>query len=267
MLVEHQNAVRAQLGMARWWQRQRVGKGLCIVRAGHDVKRERQVGGASGHRPDHRAVDVMAHRQDRHAGWREAARGNQSERRLVRENAATMCRDSQRAAEIRPQFERDESGCQHRCRSARRAAWRAAQVPRIVGGAVDRVEGLPVGELGTDVGLADDDGARVLEAADHDGVLSNVDLVRTRDAPCGGQSGDVEGLLDRHRKAEQGAPVAVQQRRVGPRRSHARPLEVANDHRVEIPRREPRFARWSDQAAPRRTLGAHAARRSVLLQS
>ena len=55
-------------------------------------------------------------------------------------------------------------GRQRRGRAARRAARRARQVPGVVGGAVDGVEALPVGQRHRHVGLAEDHRAGVQQA-------------------------------------------------------------------------------------------------------
>ena len=140
-------------GAARAYRRRRRP----FVRAGDDVEQQRQVGGRARHRPDHREVAVE--RQRRGTGGGIGRARAQAVRRLVRVDAADMRRHTQRAADVRAERQRAEAGRERRRRTARRAARRAVEVPRIVGDAVDRVVALPVAQHQRHVGLAEDHGA------------------------------------------------------------------------------------------------------------
>ena len=96
---------------------------------------------------------------------------------------------------------------------------------------VDGVGGLPVGQHGRDIGLAQQDGARGAGALDGGGVVLGDEVAPLRHAAGSGQANHVEGLLDRHGEAEEGAALAPCRRLVGgaglvagPRRSRGRPL-------------------------------------------
>src|SRR6516165_8480042 len=81
-------------------------------------------------------------------------------------------------------------------RSARGATWRAAEVPGIVGAAVDVVEAVPVAEHIGHVGLAEYDRAGGANARDHERVLPGYEILERRHAPGGRQAVDVERFLD-----------------------------------------------------------------------
>src|SRR5690606_28721750 len=86
--------------------------------------------------------------------WHDAMAG------LVAEDTAVMGGIANRRADVAAELERREARRQRRRAATRGAAGHAARVPGVAGGAVDRIEGLPVGERDRHVGLAEHDRAR-----------------------------------------------------------------------------------------------------------
>ena len=80
-------------------------------------------------------------------------------------NAAEVRRNPEGTADVGAELEGDISGCERRRRAARGSAGGPAEIPGIVGRAVDFVERLPVAEKQRHVGLADHDRAGGLEPA------------------------------------------------------------------------------------------------------
>ncbi len=114
-------------------QRQPVGDRLRIVRAGDDVERQRQVGGAARHRADHREVDPGS-------ADRAGVPGGALPRIGTRPCVGLCAKTPQKWAGTRSEPTRSEPNSkrhvarrQRRRAAARRAARRARQVPGIVG--------------------------------------------------------------------------------------------------------------------------------------
>ena len=151
----------------------------------------------------------------------------------MRADAAIMRRRAQRAAHVGTQRQRPHPRGERRRRAARGSPRRPANVPGVVGRSVDGVVALPVAERQRHIGLAKDHGARLFQAGDDQGVLLWPKILELRIAPSRRQTGDVEGLLHRHRNSEQCAFVAARERDVGRLGRLARALEVADDDRVD----------------------------------
>ena len=137
-----------------------------------------------------------------------------------------MCRDSQRAEQIRAQLERHESGSQRRGSSAGGAARRAREIPRIARSPINGIDALPIAEISRDIGLADDDCPARFEAGYGDGIMQRPRRVDARYTPGRRQPRDIERLLDGHRHAEQRAPISPGQCGIGGNGGRACPLEV-----------------------------------------
>ena len=152
----------------------------------------------------------------------------------MREDAAEMRRRPQRAADVRAELQRHEASGERRRRTARRAARGAAEIPRIVGGAVDLVVALPIAEIDRHIGLAEDDRAGRLQPLHRERIGVRPPILEFRMPPGGRQAGDVELLLDGHRQPEQRAPLAARKRGVGGIGGSARPVEIAHDDRVDL---------------------------------
>jgi hypothetical protein len=106
-------------------------------------------------------------------------------------------------------------------------------IVRIVGPAIDRIVRLPVGEVGRDIGLAEDDRAGALELADHPGVARGDRVGIFAVTPGSRQAADIEAFLDRHRHAEQRLVLGQ------PPGGHGlglflRAVEVGHHHRVDM---------------------------------
>ena len=111
------------------------------------------------------------------------AGGDEPVGRLVRADPAEMRGNAQRAADVGAERQRAETSGERRRRSARGAARRPCPVPRIVGRAVNVVVALPVAEAEGHIGLAEDDGAGVLEARDRERVFLGDEILERRVCP------------------------------------------------------------------------------------
>src|SRR5205807_292538 len=118
-----------------------------------------------------------------------SAQRDKAEAWLVSEHTAEMRRHADRAADIRADRERTETRGQCRSASARGAAGRAAEIPRIVRRPVDLVVALEIPQADRDVGLADDDGAGGLQSRDQKSIFGRLEIPELREAPCRRQAG------------------------------------------------------------------------------
>ncbi len=140
---------------------------------------------------------------------------------------------AQRTADVGADGQRAESARQGRRRSAGGSARRAAVVPRVVGRAVDLVETLDVLQPQGHIGLAEHHRAGGLDPRHLHRVLGRHEVPVLGHAPGRGQPGDVVGLLDRHRNAEQRSVLAAGTRLVGAARGGPRAVEVRHTDRVD----------------------------------
>lgn len=197
---------------------------------GGDLEQQRQVAGIARQRADH-AQHPIVHVAPGGQRVRVAAAADEPETGLVAPDAVEMRGVADRGADVAAAFA-GHHPTRHRGRAAARgAAGDARVVVRVVGAAVKRVVALEVGEVGRDIGLAQDHRARGLEPLDHHAVARGDVVLELDMAPGGRQSGDVEAFLDRHRYAEQ--------RLVAPRHGHrprgfARAVEVGDHHGVDV---------------------------------
>lgn len=158
-------------------------------------------------------------------------------------NTAVVGGISDRCADIAAELEAGEARRKRGRGAARRSAWRQGEVPGIVGGSVDGVEGLPIGEQHGHVGLTEDDRSRREQAIDGDPVGRCDIVLVARNAPGGRPADEIVGFLNRHRDTVQRSPyLATGQRGIGLARTCARPIDIAYDDRVDR-RIEPLHAR------------------------
>ena len=186
---------------------------------------------AAGHRADGGDVEVVGidRRLQFMPGHRQHAPGG-----LVAPHAAVVRRVADGRADVAAQFQPGEAGRQCRCRAAGRSARRAAGVPGVAGGAVHRVEALPVGQRDRHVGLAEQHRAGGLQALHQQRVASGDVAGVGRVAVGGGQPGHVEALLHRDRQAVQRAPaLAARQGRIGGAGTVAGAVGIQHHHRVD----------------------------------
>src|ERR1700742_3481475 len=97
------------------------------------------------------------------------------------------------------------------------------------------VVALPVAESERNIGLAEDDGARILEARHGEGVFLSDEIFERGYAPGGRQSGDIVRFLDRDRDAKERPPLAAREGRIRLPRRFPSAREIAHRHGVEIP--------------------------------
>ena len=152
----------------------------------------------------------------------------------MRIDAAMKRRHAQGAADIGAERQRSIARGERRRRSAGGAARRAAEIEGVVGGAVDLVIALPVGEPERDVGLAEDDAAGVLDPRDRQRVFRRRKILLRRNAPGRRQSRDIVGFLERHGQAEQRLLHAARQFGVGGAGGRKAALEIANTDRIDL---------------------------------
>jgi hypothetical protein len=162
------------------------------------------------------------------------ARRNDAVRGFVAVDAAIVRRHAQRAADIGAERQRAEAGSQRRRGAAGRTARRAGEIPRIVGGAVNVVEALPVGEHQRHIGLAENDSAGALEPGDRECVLLRHKALGRHYAPGRRQAGDVERFLDGDRYAKQRTVLTAAERGVGSLGGLAGAVEVAHHDGVDF---------------------------------
>ena len=145
-----------------------------------------------------------------------------------------MRRIADRGADIGTGVEPRQAGGQRRGRSPRGAAGCPGQVPRIVAGAVDLIETLPVRQHERHIGLAEQHGASTAVPCDEGRVrISDVAAV-LRSAPGRGRTCQVEAFLHGDRQALKWACILARRaaaiRSVGFRTG---PLDVPPNDGVE----------------------------------
>jgi hypothetical protein len=203
-----------------------------FVGPGQHRQFEGEIDSAARHRPVHRKI--AAHRDRRRLRRPGTALRHQIEGRLVGEDATEMRRRAQRAADIGAELQGHEAGGECRRRAARRSARGAAEIPRIIGGAVNVVVALPIPDRDRQIGLADHDSAGGLEPLHRPRVDFCLPVLEFRIAPGRRQAGDAELLLDRHRQSEQRAAVTPRQSGVGVIGRLSRPVEIAHHNGVDL---------------------------------
>jgi len=120
---------------------------------------------------------------------------------FVAEDSAEMGGNSDRTADVTADAEVAEPCSQSRGGAARRPAGGSLNVPRVVRRPIDRVVGLPVGEIDGDVGAADHDRAGAQETVDCLRVLPGFCVGNRDHPPCARISGHREAFLDEDRNA------------------------------------------------------------------
>ena len=169
-----------------------------------------------------------------HAGQQMAAIGHHAIGGLMAVDTAVMRRIADRGTDVGADFERRHAGGERHGGAARRSSGSARHVPGIVGGAVDGIEALPVGQHQRHIGLAIHDSTRLREARDGDRIGRCDVVLEARIAPGGGRARPVEALLRRHRHAIEGADgLSLFQAAVRGLRLLLRPLDVGDDNRIQ----------------------------------
>ncbi len=145
-----------------------------------------------------------------------------------------MGRDANRSADVGADLERGEPGRDRGRRTTRRPAGHVVDVPRVVRRPEELVVGLVVAGPTGDVGLAEHDGAGVLQPRDGRCVLRG-DVVGELDrAARRADALDLDRVLDRDREpVERSAPLAAYGLGVGAVRLGPGPIEVERHHRVD----------------------------------
>ena len=122
------------------------------------------------------------------------------------EDPTVMGRIAERAADIPTEFQPREPCRQGGGRTAGRAARDAGQIPGVIGGPVDVIEALPVGQHQGDVGLPEDNGAGGLQPLHGHRVALRIVVLIRRIPPRRGRADPVEALFNRHGHAMQRSP-------------------------------------------------------------
>ena len=143
VIVDDEDAEVLEPFVPRSRQGKTVGDPIArFVGTGGYFQRQIKIRGASCHRPDNRKITPALH----HARRPVPAQRHEIERRLMRIGAAIMRRHTQRAAEIRAERQRPETGRKRGGRSARRSAGCAAEIPGVVRRAIDLIVALPIAQ-------------------------------------------------------------------------------------------------------------------------
>ena len=225
----HRDAKLAEPATARRRQLDPPGRPLKQIRSGKRAQRQIEILGVTRHRADD---GYVGRRHD--ARRRVAARRDQPPRRFVSIDAAVMRRVAQRAGYVAASAECREPGGECGSFAARRAAGRARRIPRVVGGAVDVVVALRVGEHEGHIGLAVHDGAGLQQAIDQEGVAGGDIVLPQRVAEGGRQTRDVERFLDGHRNAVQRSPaIAARKGGIGGACAFSRLVDLPDNDCVE----------------------------------
>ena len=111
------------------------------------------------------------------------------------EDPAVMGRIAERAADIPAEFQPREPCRQGSGGAAGRATRDAGQIPGVIGGPVDVIEGLPVGQHQGDVGLSEDNGASGLQSLHGHRVTLRIVVLIRRIPPSRGRADPVEDAL------------------------------------------------------------------------
>ena len=125
---------------------------------------------------------------------------------LVAVDAAEVRRNANGAANVAAERQMAEAGRQRRRAAARGTARRSLQVPGIVGGPVDGVVTLQIGQHHRNIGLAYHDGARAQDAIHRDGVLLRTKVFVLRQAGGSRHAFHPVALFDGDGHAVEGAP-------------------------------------------------------------
>ena len=177
----------------------------------HRIEHQRRILGAAGER----AMDLAGVPAERHRMVRREPR-----RRPDSDDAAERRRNADRGAEIGGLGERQHPRGDRDRRAARRPRRRQRRVPGIAGRAEHRIDGVGAGREFRRVGLAEQDGAGRLEAADHLGVFSGNEVGVERRTIGGADAGGLGHVLDAEGQAfERRGRLACHDLRLGtPRR-------------------------------------------------
>ncbi len=209
--------------------RQRVD----AVGAGDHAEQQLQVLDVAAHRPDAAEVE--------HAGrpgrGPEAGLGDAPGGGTDADAAAVVARQPDRAAAVDADPDQRGVGAHQRGLAAARPTRRPRVVVGVVGAAEEGVVGLGVGGALGDVGLGDDDRARLAQPPRDRAVARRDPVARGDDARGRRPALDVDRVLDRDREAEKGPirsadarrPLAVRLVRRG-----QRALRVDRGHRVQL---------------------------------
>ena len=117
-----------------------------------------------------------------------------------------MGRIAERAADIPAEFQPREPCRQGGGGTAGRAARYAGQIPGVIGGPVDGIEALPVGQHQGDVGLAEDNSASGLQPLHGHRVTLRIVVLIRRIPPRRRRADPVKILFNRHGHAMQWSP-------------------------------------------------------------
>ena len=231
IVQHHRDPVVAEPRMPRRRQGEGEAAAFDLIRAGDEGERRVEVPCAAGHRADHRDIHLRHIPPQRMPAGRAEAPG-----RLVAEDAAVMRRVADGGTDVAAEFEPGEAGRKRGGRPAGGPAGGAREVPGVVGGAVDRVEALPIRQRDRHIGLAEDHRPGVQQPLHRKRIGRGDRVLQRREAPMGRQAGDVEAFLHRHRQAVQRPPILpAGQRRIG--RIGPRPgaVEIPHHHGVGRP--------------------------------
>ena len=206
---------------------------LLEARRGEHAHRELEVGDRARHRTG--VEDDRLHAREEQLGRRVEVRQAPGGRPEALDPAEVRRRPDA-AADVGGEPERRATGRDDRALAAAAAAARALEVPGVVRPAEERVVALLVEEQLGHVRLAEDDRARVAQAAHERPFRCRQRVAPARQPECRRQALDVELLFDGDRHAgERPEQVTAGPRAVHGGRLRARVVETAGDDGVQPP--------------------------------
>ena len=182
MRVNDKNAKLFEIIVPGAGQSQTVADACALlVRTSDHIKGERKIGGASGHWTDN--CEIAFARQCGDPRRRMSKARHETQGRLMRINPAIMRGSAHRSTKVRTKRQRTKAARERRGRAARRAPGRETKVPGIIGCPVDVVVALPVAQRQRHIGLAENDGARILYARNDQRVFFWLEAPEIADLP------------------------------------------------------------------------------------
>jgi hypothetical protein len=177
-------------------RRQRPADGLRLwgSRAGQDIQRRFEVFGAAGHRARDGQQSREAGRAVNAAG-RVAALIDDIERGLVAVDAAVRGGATYASAQVGADAQEGHAGRERRGGTPGRTARRARKIRGVVGGAVDFIEGLSIGEVQRHVCPAEEHAACLAKAAHSNRDGGCPGALQMRETPRTGLTLDTEALF------------------------------------------------------------------------
>src|SRR6185312_10927052 len=139
-----------------------------------------------------------------------ALKAYQIERRLVAEEPAEMCGDTNRSADVAAHAQISQAGGESCSASARGSARTSLHVPGIIALAVNRVVALPVRQRDGHIGSAQQHSAGIREQMGyHVRIFRRFGIAQRRKSPCAWMTGHSKTFFHRNGNAMENAAGTV----------------------------------------------------------